>query len=941
MRSKILFTSIFLLAFLLLLGGAAHATSTFVFTANSNSNTISEIDVGTNTVVRNISTGDASYPYGVIINPAGTYAYFTNYNLGQVGFISLGSGEITQIVNVGGSPAYMAISKTGETLYILDVANKRVTALNTITLAQSHISLGYVPLGIAITHNGAELYVTCGDGNTRVISTASNTITYTISTGSYALGVVASDDDNYVYVTDSPFSGSAHIYQISTASHTVVGSKTLLTSYNVDGITIATNGDLYVCFNGLDQVSAISPTTWGYLANISVTNPRYITSYGGYVYSSAGATYTNNVAIIDINTNTVSSTITVGNNIQCIIVGILAPETAQMQPQYVSFILHNGDYSTSPKYPGGYISVYDNGTLIDSKITGADSSATFILVPKLYSFNYSYLADDALSFDGASSYVNISSSGGVYNSPGGVYSVEFIMDSTYLSSPSYYDFYGEGNTTGILAAFTIGTDDIAGARYARVFIRDDNNVVALILTGDINVLDGKPHRISWIDNNGTYSLYVDGVLDKSGSYTRPASLTVNRINIGALTRTATLYYYHGILSDMRLWTNARTQSQVQQYQYTRLAGSESGLKAYYKLDEGTGTTADDLTANNYDGTITAGTWTSMGWPPTGADGSFQLTPIESRYWICITTGVVTPESLRPAVQQPQPISVYVTNWFFSSLPNTTVMVYDSGVLIKTGYTDITGQYVYNGYTTTMYTIRVINSSLGVDQSGTYYGSNSYQINVFTWGWGGLLSSIGVGGGGTGDRLKDVRANLTSTMTGGGTGLINMTLNDSSLSTTSIVFQVYQLNSTGSLILVRQQTNNSVYNATANFTIPGVAGNSYRANVSVVSTAYGSFTVDTWNLDYAAPKIVVPILGPTSDLYPWISFFVCVIVMALFSPISVHYAPIITCGVAWLFWYIGWMVPIAGSQTGTAAMLGILTMLSVLIIMKDAINKPGE
>jgi hypothetical protein len=63
----------------------------------------------------------------------------------------------------------------------------------------------------------------------------------------------------------------------------------------------------------------------------------------------------------------------------------------------------------------------------------------------------------------------------------------------------------------------------------------------------------------------------------------------------------------GNLSEVRLWSIARTKAEIQDNMNKRLNGGEPGLVAYYKLDEGDGTTAADSAGTN-DGTIYGATW---------------------------------------------------------------------------------------------------------------------------------------------------------------------------------------------------------------------------------------------------------------------------------------------------------------------------------------------
>jgi hypothetical protein len=68
-----------------------------------------------------------------------------------------------------------------------------------------------------------------------------------------------------------------------------------------------------------------------------------------------------------------------------------------------------------------------------------------------------------------------------------------------------------------------------------------------------------------------------------------------------------------VLSDVRIWNITKTAQQIQDNMYSRLSGSESGLFAYWKLNEGTGVEAADATGNGNDGDIYGATWGSYTW----------------------------------------------------------------------------------------------------------------------------------------------------------------------------------------------------------------------------------------------------------------------------------------------------------------------------------------
>ena len=70
------------------------------------------------------------------------------------------------------------------------------------------------------------------------------------------------------------------------------------------------------------------------------------------------------------------------------------------------------------------------------------------------------------------------------------------------------------------------------------------------------------------------------------------------------------------MDEVRVWDYARTQGEIQGAMSSTLAGNETGLIVYYKLDELTGTTITDASFSGNDGI--AGGFGGDEWGPSGA-----------------------------------------------------------------------------------------------------------------------------------------------------------------------------------------------------------------------------------------------------------------------------------------------------------------------------------
>lgn len=107
-------------------------------------------------------------------------------------------------------------------------------------------------------------------------------------------------------------------------------------------------------------------------------------------------------------------------------------------------------------------------------------------------------------------------------------------------------------------------------------------------------------HIAWTRNvpTGKNYLYINGVFDSGHSYGEnlTARLSTSSISIGFTGGTS----YHGAISELRLWTTVRTNAQIKAMMYSRLKNyTETGLYAYWPLNEMPGSLAQDLGPHQY------------------------------------------------------------------------------------------------------------------------------------------------------------------------------------------------------------------------------------------------------------------------------------------------------------------------------------------------------
>ena len=188
-----------------------------------------------------------------------------------------------------------------------------------------------------------------------------------------------------------------------------------------------------------------------------------------------------------------------------------------------------------------------NGTTVLTDLTGTAGNGTLTNFA-LTGSTSNWVADTdaggvrAIACDGSNDYVAIPT---VFNAS--VKSFSFWVkgaaqnDNRVLAGGNS----GSGNTVYGLGSSNGDTSKL------RAFVRSDAGTSLINAESTITVFDNDWHHVVWIDNAGTVSLYVDGVLDgTSFSYT-PATLTTNVGAIAVLLRTSLAFHFVGLFDDIR------------------------------------------------------------------------------------------------------------------------------------------------------------------------------------------------------------------------------------------------------------------------------------------------------------------------------------------------------------------------------------------------------
>jgi hypothetical protein len=216
----------------------------------------------------------------------------------------------------------------------------------------------------------------------------------------------------------------------------------------------------------------------------------------------------------------------------------------------------------------------------------------------------------SLGFDGVNDYVGISPMP-AYNSTMTIEAwIKIVIPAGYaIAEPNIISWGADAQSV----EFRLG---ISGSTAKLQFgIDASNGWQAIYGSTDINT--GNWVHVAVVKNGSTSTLYINGVLETSGTISRAP--TPNTFEIGNLFEHGGQQnrYFPGSIDEVRLWSTARTQSDIQNNMYADLAGTETGLTHYYKMSNGSGTTlTDNKSSGNCNGTLNNG----VAWQQPGIGG---------------------------------------------------------------------------------------------------------------------------------------------------------------------------------------------------------------------------------------------------------------------------------------------------------------------------------
>ncbi|MDJ1492862.1 PKD domain-containing protein [Cytophagaceae bacterium DM2B3-1] len=132
--------------------------------------------------------------------------------------------------------------------------------------------------------------------------------------------------------------------------------------------------------------------------------------------------------------------------------------------------------------------------------------------------------------------------------------------------------------------------------------------------------DNQWHHVAWTydgsSNASGSRIYVDGVEQTTTVDINNLTGSTIEANTPSIigSRPGSLFF-KGQLDEVRVWSTTRSATEISTNMRTRQQTNATGLVGYWRLDEGSGTTTADLTANALTGTLAGGPSWQSGVPP--------------------------------------------------------------------------------------------------------------------------------------------------------------------------------------------------------------------------------------------------------------------------------------------------------------------------------------
>ena len=198
---------------------------------------------------------------------------------------------------------------------------------------------------------------------------------------------------------------------------------------------------------------------------------------------------------------------------------------------------------------------------------------------------------NALQFDGANDYVRVPDTN----------SLDLVTNYTL-------ECWFKANVLGGLRGL-IGKYQSPGANGYLLRLNGAELDFDQLSTSGLNLQTGRWYHVAAVKSGGSRTLYVNGVAKTISGSALTVQANGDPLCLGVDYLADNNRFFAGQMDEVRVWSSARTLTEIQDAMHTELAGTESNLVAYFKCNHAVGTTLLDVTSHGCNGTLLNGpTW---------------------------------------------------------------------------------------------------------------------------------------------------------------------------------------------------------------------------------------------------------------------------------------------------------------------------------------------
>jgi hypothetical protein len=242
-----------------------------------------------------------------------------------------------------------------------------------------------------------------------------------------------------------------------------------------------------------------------------------------------------------------------------------------------------------------YLRNNSNNSIVAGPIDGTGSAITFstgvVSSPTTFNVN-AVAATKALDFNSSmQQYVSLGTGiNSMFANTNQITTEAWINLESYASNPTIIGNYGMGQMQFLLR--------IDEGRPAFWIGNQSNNWQRAYASANIPLN-------TWVHLAGTWDgttikVYVNGTLAGSTAHSGNFFMAAQEVRIGASANTE---MFNGKIDNLRVWNITKSATDINTNKSVCLVGNETNLVAYYDFENILATTLEDVTSNNFDGTL--------------------------------------------------------------------------------------------------------------------------------------------------------------------------------------------------------------------------------------------------------------------------------------------------------------------------------------------------